>query len=184
MPRVTPNKPPAKPTEIDMIKFDPSNPLDCLEDLDELSSVGHLRTHIDNCKDVVVNNVNTDAEMFDATKPCLTCKPSGHSFDNCPALNCAVHLQKHCIKWKTFLVNESGREAESLQQKEINQLEAECAEAKQSKHNFTGETVDFLLEAATEAISHILEFTMGNCEHQQFGHKPCGCCLTSCNQHC
>ena len=109
MPRVTPNKPSTKPTKIDMIKFDPSNPLDGLEDLDEPSGVGQLGTCINNCKDVAVNNVNTNAKTFNTTKPCLTCKQSGHSFDNCPALNSIVHPQKHHIKWKAFLANESGR---------------------------------------------------------------------------
>ena len=71
-------------------------------------------------------------------------------------------------------------EAELPQQKEINQLEAECAEAKQNKDDFTEETADFL-DTATEPTSHILEFTTGNCECQWFNPKPCGHCHTSSN---
>ena len=109
IPRVTLNKPSAKQNEINMIKFHPSNSLGGLEDLVELSGVGHLGTHVDNHKDVAFNNVNTDTKTFNTTEPCLTCKQSGHSSDNYPALNSIIHLRKHCVKWKTFLANESGR---------------------------------------------------------------------------
>ena len=51
-------------------------------------------------------------------------------------------------------------EAELPQQKEINQLEAEYAEAKQNEDDFTEETIDFL-NAATEPVSHISDFTLG-----------------------
>ena len=156
----TSNKPSAKLTKIDMFEFDPSNPLDGPEDPDDRSSVGQLGTCIDNCKDVVVDNVNTDAKAFDITNPCLTCEQNGHSFDCCPVLNSIIHLQKHCIKWKIFLVNENRRETELLQQKEINQLEAECTETKQNKDNFTEGTADSL-DAATEPISHISDFAPG-----------------------
>ena len=56
--------------------------------------------------------------------------------------------------------NENWRETEPPQQKEINPLEAECAETKQHKDNFAEETVDFL-DAAAEPISHTLDFTPG-----------------------
>ena len=104
-PRVTPNKPPAKPTEIDMIKFDPSNPLDSLEDLEDLSSVGHLGIHIDNFKDVAVDNVNTDKTQWTSR----------------------------------------------VQQRNLS------------------------------VTSRILQ--QGNCKCQWFDPKPCGHCLTFCNQH-
>ena len=91
-PRATPNKPSTKLMKINVIKFNPSNPLDGLEDPDDLSSVGQPGTHLDNCKDVVINNVNTDAEAFDTTEPCLMCEQTRHTFDNCPALNSIIHL--------------------------------------------------------------------------------------------
>ena len=59
-----------------------------------------------------------------------------------------------------FLANETGREAESLPQKEINRLEAEHAEAKQNKDNFTEERIDSS-DAAMEPFSHISDFTSG-----------------------
>ena len=93
-----------------MIKFDLSNPLEGLEELDDLSSVGQLGTYIDNYKTFVVNNVNIDPRTFDTNKPCLICKRSGHSFDDCPVLKSIIHLRKHYIKWKLFQANEGQKE--------------------------------------------------------------------------
>ena len=140
-----------------MIKFDWTNPLEGLEELDHLSGVGPLGTHIDNHKNVAANNVDANTRTFDTTKPC---DQSGHSFDDCPALKSITHLQKHCIKWKTFLANKGQREAGLPQQTEIDPLEAEHTEVKHNKDCCTEETADFS-DAATKPIGHISDFTMG-----------------------
>jgi len=153
-------KQPQKPIKINMIEFDPSNPLDRLEELDDLSSVGQLGTYIDNYKSFVVNNVNTDPRTFDTNKPCLICKRSGHSFDDCPVLKSIIHLRKHYIKWKLFQANEGRKEEELLRQTEINQLEAEYVEVEHIEDSYDEDTIEFS-DAATEPNSNISDFTMG-----------------------
>ena len=70
------------------------------------------------------------------------------------------HSQKHCIRWKMHLENKHRKESESLQQTQINQLEAECAAIKHNKASGEEEVINFL-DVATKLVSNTLDFQLG-----------------------
>ena len=163
-----------KATKVNMVEFDPVTKLGQLNNLSGIEPFGACD---DNHKNTVVNNVNANPRRgFDASKPCLVCQQTGHTFDDCPVLKNTSHLRKHCVGWKMCLANEHGKELEPLQQTQINQLEAECVATKslvKRKRSI------FWMRQPNRSVT-LWIFNRGSCERvQQFNPSQHRCCLTA-----
>ena len=162
-------EPIVKATKVNTVEL---NPVTELDQPDIPLGIEPFCSHVDDCENAVVNNVNTNPRGFDTTKPCPVCQQTWHTFDDFPVLENISHLQKCCIRWKMHLANKHRKESEPMQQTQINQLEMQCAAHNQAQRSLWQRRSDQLFGRGNQTNQSHFRFSTRGTTNKSNGLTP------------